>query len=204
MATRKYEKKKRAENQEETRQRIVEATVQLHQTVGGQAATISAIAQKAGVERLTVYRHFPDDRSLLMACTSHYLSLNQPPDPGRWAAIDEPEQRLRTALTEIYAYHLQTEAMMNSAYRDIDLIPHLKELLQPLFGYWNMVADILSERFPASEAQRSRIRALAAVAVHFLTWRTLVREQGMEISAAVEVITDAIICFARACAMSAD
>jgi AcrR family transcriptional regulator len=204
MATRKYEKKKRAENQEETRQRIVEATVALHQTVGGQAATISAIAQKAGVERLTVYRHFPDDRSLLMACTSHYLSLNQPPDPGRWAIINEPDVRLRTALTEIYAYHLQTEAMMNSAYRDIDLIPHLKDLLQPLFGYWNSVADILSERFPASEAQRSRIRALVAVAVHFLTWRTLVREQGMEISTAVEVMTDAIICLASECAMSAD
>ncbi len=204
MATRKYEKKKRAENQEETRQRIVEATVHLHQTIGGQAATISAIAQQAGVERLTVYRHFPDDRSLLMACTSHYLSLNQPPDPGRWAAIDDPALRLRAALDEIYAYHLQTEAMMNAAYRDVDVLPHLKELLQPLFGYWNMVAGILSERFAVDEPQRQRLHALAAVAVHFLTWRTLVREQHMEISEAVELMAESIICFSKECAAEPD
>lgn len=200
MPARKYEKKKRAANQDETRQRIVEATVELHQTIGGQATTISAIARKAGVERLTVYRHFPDDRALLTACTSHYLSLNPPPDPGRWAAIDDAELRLRSALAEIYAYHRQTEPMMNAAYRDVGVLPHLDELLQPLFAYWNTVAGILAEPFPVSEAQRPRIRALVAVAVHFLTWRALVREQSMDASAAVDVMADAVTCLANACA----
>src|SRR5438552_15155801 len=77
---RKYQLKRRAERQEETRQRIVEATIALHQTVGGAGATISAIAARAGVERPTVYRHFPDERALLTACTGHYLALNPPPD----------------------------------------------------------------------------------------------------------------------------
>ena len=99
MANRKYELKKRAEHQEETRQRIVEATVHLHETIGGQAATISAIAQQAGVERLTVYRHFPDERSLVTACTRHYLEQHPPPNAERWCGLGEPELCLRTALT---------------------------------------------------------------------------------------------------------
>src|SRR5262245_32191160 len=133
MTTRKYQLKRRAERQEETRQRIVEAAVHLHETVGERGATISAIAAEAGVERLTVYRYFPDERALLSACTSHYLSLNPPPNPENWRSIADPELCLQTALTEIYAYHRRTEAMMNSANRDMATLPVLRELLIPLF-----------------------------------------------------------------------
>src|SRR5690554_6813567 len=106
---RKYELKARAEQQEETRLRIVEATVALHQQIGGPATTVSAIAERAGVERATVYRHFPDERALLTACTSHYISQNPPPNPQQWATIEDAEERLQTALCEIYAYHRRTE-----------------------------------------------------------------------------------------------
>src|SRR3954471_17962489 len=108
MTKRKYELNKRAERQDETRQRIIEAAIHLHQTVGGRGSSISAIAQEAGVERLTVYRHFPDEQALLSACTSHYQAQHPAPDPGHWLAIDDPEVRLRTAIAEIYAYHQQT------------------------------------------------------------------------------------------------
>src|SRR6266851_6093020 len=102
--TRKYELKQRAQSQAETRQRIVEATVELHDSLGPARTTISAIAERAGVQRLTVYRHFPDDRSLFRACSGHWAARNPKPDPSSWAAVDDPEARLRLALAEIYAF----------------------------------------------------------------------------------------------------
>src|SRR5918994_5654651 len=97
MATRRYQKKRRAEQEAETRQRIVEAMVALHREVGPARTTISAIAERAGVERLTVYRHFPDERSMFQACTSHYSTLVPEPDAAAWADIAEPAERLRAA-----------------------------------------------------------------------------------------------------------
>ena len=117
--TRKYDMKRRAKRQEETRQRIVEATVELHKTVGMARTTISAIAEKAGVERLTVYRHFPDERALFSACSGHYMAANPPPDPALWTQVADPEKRLRVALTEVYAYHRRTEPMMANFFRDL-------------------------------------------------------------------------------------
>lgn len=197
MANRKYELKKRAERQKETRQRIVEAAVYLHQTVGGQAATISAIAEQAGVERLTVYRHFPDERALLTACTAHYLAQHPPPDPTRWGTLAEPEQGLRAALADIYAYHRETEAMMNSTYRDIESVPLLRELLEPFFAYWHEVEDMLADRFPADDDARPLVRAAVGLAVDFLTWRSLIRWQGLDDAQAVEVMVAMVTCLSR-------
>ena len=197
---RKYELKRRAQRQEETRQRIVEATVHLHETVGAQGATISAIAEQAGVERLTIYRHFPDERSLLTACTGHYLAQHQPPDPGNWQAIADPEQCLQTALMEIYAYHRQTEAMMNSAQHDMVDLPVLRELLEPMFGYWRQVRDRLAEKFGdryrEDEERHAQICAAIGHAVDFVTWRSLVRQQGLEDRQAVTAMLAMVRCLA--------
>ena len=101
---RKYELKQRAESLAATRERIVEATVALHDSLGPARTTISAIAERAGVQRLTVYRHFPDERSLFEACSGHWTAQNPAPDPSTWAAVDDPEERLGIALAEIYAF----------------------------------------------------------------------------------------------------
>src|SRR3954447_2484557 len=94
---RKYEKKRRAELEEETRRRITETAVELHGTVGPARTSISAIAERAGVRRSTVYRHFPDEEALFHACSSHWANANPLPDPAPWEAIDDPDERLRTA-----------------------------------------------------------------------------------------------------------
>src|SRR5258708_26025908 len=108
---RKYELKERAESLNATRERIVEATVELHDSLGPARTTISAIAERAGVQRLTVYRHFPDERSLFEACSGHWAAHNPPPDPSTWSALDDPEERLRIALVEIYAFYRATQGM---------------------------------------------------------------------------------------------
>ena len=77
---RKYELKQRAEEMAETRRRITEAAVDLHRTVGPARTTLSAIAKRAGVQRHTVYRHFPTETELFGACSAHYFTANPWPD----------------------------------------------------------------------------------------------------------------------------
>src|SRR4051812_25722838 len=120
--TRKYEQKQRAKQQEETRLRIVEATIALHEEVGG-SAPITSIAERAGVSRITLYRHFPDEKSLLSACTGHYLTLHPPPDLTPWRDICDPAIRLRTALSEIYAYYRRTERLLARAEQEVPANP---------------------------------------------------------------------------------
>lgn len=190
-----YNLKKRAEHQDETRLRIVEATVSLHQSIGGTNTTISAIAERAGVERATVYRHFPDERALLSACTGHYLEQNPPPEPGCWAEIDDREERLRTALTQIYTYHHHNEPMFARAELDMPQMPVLQEVLAPLRAYWQRVGDVLSSGW--LETPESKVvTAAIAHAIAFPTWQSLVREQGLDDAEAVALMVGMVTCAA--------
>src|SRR5438067_7992681 len=126
MATkRKYELKKRAERLAETRRRITETTVELHRTVGPAATQISEIARRAGVQRVTVYNHFPDEPSLLAACSSHWRDLHPAPDPAAWLALEDAGERLRVGLGELYAWFRETEPMTANILRDAALMPAL-------------------------------------------------------------------------------
>jgi AcrR family transcriptional regulator len=189
-----YQLKKRAVKQMETRQRIVDAAVYLHETVGVPGTTISAIAEHAGVERLTVYRHFSDEHALLTACTGHYLALHPLPNPAQWASIEDPELCLRTALSEIYAYHRLTEAMMISTYRDIESVPTMQEVLAPLFEYWRDIRDRLADKYPSTEESCHLVIGAIGHAIHFLTWRSLVRQQGLADNQAAEIMVKMVQC----------
>jgi AcrR family transcriptional regulator len=195
---RRYKLAKRAEHEAETRRRIVDATIALHQAVGGLNTTISAIAAQAGVERATVYRHFPDERALLQACTGHYLAHNRPPQPEEWLQIEDAEARLRTALTQVYAYHRRTEAMSARAASDLLLLPILREVLAPLFAYWRQVRDVLAAPWPVTGAPPRRLAAAIGLAVSFQTWQALVREQGLDEAEAVALMVALVKCAARA------
>ena len=190
---RKYELKRRAERQAETRQRIVEATVALHAALGPTRTTVSDIAARAGVERATVYRHFPDERTLLAACTGHYVARHPRPDPAPWGEIADPEARLRAALAEVYAYHRRTERMTDRAERDLADAPVLRDVLAPEFAYWAGVRDALAAGWPVPEGRRALVAAAVGHAVAFSTWRSLVREQGLDETQAVDAMV-AMVC----------
>lgn len=196
MAT-KYKLKKRAERQEETRQRIVEATVALHESVGGAGATISAIAERAGVERLTVYRHFPDQRALVTACTQHYWQLNPPPNSAAWLVLENREVRLHTALIEIYAYHRQTEAMTLRSFQGMLDYPILREILAPQFAYWRDVCDILAAPWTKESSRPQVLLAAVGHAIGFMTWFSLVREQGLDDVEAAMLMIGMVQCTAE-------
>ena len=189
-----YKLKKRAERLDETRRRIVEATVHLHETRGAASTSISAIAELAGVERLTVYRHFPDDRSLLKACTSHYLHLNPPPDPNSWCEVGDAGERLRLGLSQIYDYHRRTEPMFARAARDLEENPILREVLGHFFAQWEQIREILVSPWEVSGSSMTLLRALIGHAMSFQTWRSLVREQGLDDAQIVELMVQVVKC----------
>jgi AcrR family transcriptional regulator len=178
--TRKYELKQRALSQAETRQRIVDATVELHGELGPVRTTISAIAERAGVQRLTVYRHFPDDRALLGACSSQWRAAHPMPDPSAWPGIEDPAERLETALGEIYAWFASTEEMTANVLRDIPESAVLQELTAPLRQYWQAVRDVLLRGWEARGVRAERLRAVIGHAIEFGTWRSFARTHGLE------------------------
>ena len=177
--TRSYELKQRAQSQAETRQRIVEAAVGLHGSVGPARTTISAIAERAGVQRLTVYRHFPDERSLFQACSGHWAVQHPRPDPSRWAPLDDPEERLRAALRELYAYYRITEQMSANVRRDLPQSPALQELAARFAPYWESVRAVLDRGWGTRGRRRMLLRAAIGHAIDFETWRSLAGAQGL-------------------------
>jgi AcrR family transcriptional regulator len=180
---RSYELKQRAERQAETRHRIVEAAVDLHQSLGPAATTVSDVAERAGVGRVTVYRHFADETELLRACSGHYFERHPAPDPERWRALEDPTERLRTGLRETYAYHRSTEEMMIGALAD--LRDH--EVMEPYYAHWQRAAEVLLEPWRARGRRRTLLRAGIALALTFDTWRQLVRELGLAEEQAIEL-----------------
>jgi AcrR family transcriptional regulator len=185
---RRYRLKKRAERQDETRKRIVDAAVELHGTVGPARASISAIAERAGVQRLTVYRHFPDERALYMACSGQFQADNPPPDPELWRGIEDPEARLRRALAELYAYYRRIEPMLNNVLRDLPLVPVLEETVEPMTRYLEQIRELLLAGWEVDERRRPLLRAALGHSLDFQTWRSLARQQELDDAETVELM----------------
>jgi AcrR family transcriptional regulator len=192
--TRKYDMKRRARRQEETRRRIVEATVELHKTVGMARTTISAIAEKAGVQRLTVYRHFPDERALFSACSGHWRAANPPPDPASWTQVADPEERLRVALSEVYAYHCRTEPMAANVIRDAQVHPLTREMAEPSFRHWERMRYVLATGWGVEDELLGLLLAALGHALDFQTWRSLARQQGLDDEQAIELMVGMVRC----------
>src|SRR5690242_10358807 len=185
-----YQLKKRAERQEETRRRIVEAAVDLHGTIGPARTSVSAIAERAGVQRHTYYRYFPDERSLGLACSGLYQERNPLPDPGPWRAISDPDTRLRRGLGELYEHYERNEAMLSNVMRDAEVDPLVAELVELRFG-----PGMSEIRAALARGRRSK-RALAVldVALAFTTWRMLTRDSGLDRPDAVRAMAAAVTC----------
>jgi len=171
-----YELKRRAERQEETRQRIVDAAVELHTTRGPSRTTVQAIADRAGVTRPTVYAHFPDERSLLQACSGHVRATVPPPDPAPLQAIADPDKRLEAALRELYAYYERLEPLFEKVERDAPVMPVLAEISAFRVRYLEELRDLLLEPWP-KRGKRARLRQAIGHALEFDTWQSLVRRQ---------------------------
>src|SRR5262245_33805528 len=163
-----YTLNRRAEQQAETRRRIVEAAVELHSSVGPALTTVSMVAERAGVQRHTFYAHFPDERSLLMACSGMVAERDPLPDAAPWQAIAAPQERLRAGLRAVYDWYERNAALAGCVLRDAEQHPLVHEISNLRFGppmtAWH---DVLGAKLNA------RQRTLLHLALSFFTWRTL-------------------------------
>lgn len=187
IMTRTYTLKRRAEQQGETRQRIVEAAVDLHSSVGPARTTLSMVAERAGVQRHTLYAHFPDERSLLLACSGLALSRDPLPDAGPWSAIADRQERLRTGLRAIYGWYRRNCELAACVLRDLEVHPLTREVAEIRMGpYFETYGKCLGAGLNA------RQRAVLHLALGFFTWRSLVQESGLKGDAAVDAMMKAI------------
>ena len=184
-----YTLRLRAEKQDATRQRIVEATVDLHRTVGPAQTTISAVAERAGVQRHTVYRHFPDEATLIKACASHFLATNPPPDTGAWGTVADPVSRLRRGLTELYSYYAANQQMITSILRD--------SAVMPVGGGFRALHEAAFNALVAGRrGGRRRIGFTAAVrlATDFRAWQALGPPAGLSPSETADLMCRLLHC----------
>lgn len=187
-----YRLKRRADRQEETKQRIVAAAVSLHQELGPARTSISAVAERAGVQRHTFYRYFPEEADLLRACSAHYRSLHPPPDPGTWRAIADPARRLRTGLAAAYAYFRANEAMMANVLRDAEVMPVGGGFLQ----LRRAMTDALLSAWRVGGRRRERLHAAIGLAVSFQTWHALARDYRLDDHETAELVATMVLCAA--------
>ena len=179
-----YQKVKRAEHEWRTRERIVDAAEYLHGSLGPARTTVSAVADRAGVTRATVYRHFANEESLFIACSRQWLSRQQLPEPDAWGLIEDPVERLRTGLVDIYGFYRRGQQMMAHIHHDVGIVPAvvvaarrsreqrwLNTLLAPQAGH-----------------RRKVVRAAVAHAMTFTTWQSLCDAQGLSDRSAVELM----------------
>jgi AcrR family transcriptional regulator len=185
--TRTYTLKRRAEQQAETRQRIVEAAVDLHSSVGPVRTTLSMVAERAGVQRHTLYAHFPDERSLFLACSGLAMERDPFPDAAAWRTIGDRRERLRTGLTAVYGWYERNASLAACVLRDAEYDPLTKEVTELRLGPpMTACYDVLGAKLSAKQ------QALLRLALGFFTWRSLARESGLKQSAAVGAMVQAI------------
>lgn len=195
MKKRKYTLRKRAEQLDETRLRILEATMALHEELGPRNTTISAIAERAGVQRLTVYRHFEDETALFQACTACWLERHPPPAPPAGCAGDAAAAT-RVALQALYAYYAGTLRMWAVSYRDVDLVPALQAPMQQVANYLEAYREALFTRWVPARGRAAALRATLTLAVSFDAWRTLA-EAGLDEPSIASLVVDWVGALAR-------
>jgi AcrR family transcriptional regulator len=191
--TRAYRMTKRAEAQSETRRRIARAVFDLHATVGPARTTVSGIADHAGVDRVTVYRHFPDERSLYRACLDHWTAERPLPDPESWRAEPDGMRRLRLGLEQLYAHYETNEGLWSNGWRDIPRLPLLRETDEPVFERLRRIHATLLEPWARHERDAGLAPWLGH-AIEFGTWESFVRRQQCSPRELVELVLRTTAC----------
>jgi AcrR family transcriptional regulator len=180
--------RRRADAQEATRQRITESAVALHETLGPSLTTMAAVAEHAGVQRSTLYRHFPDETALFAACSAHFYEIHPPPDVTRWSDVFDPQERLVVALTELYAWYRGTGTMLDALIRDESLVPAVGQRFAAFHARLEEAHGILLAGRALRGRRKAKVSALIRLALKFESWRALCREGGLEDRSAAQLL----------------
>ena len=195
-ASRTYRMGRRAESVDLTRQRITDAAVRLHTTVGPSATSMSAVAEAAGITRLTLYRHFPSKDALFGACMGHWRSLHPPPDPDTWRAISSFRARAATAIDELYGWYAQNGDELYPIYRDAAFTPQSNQRARRATND-RIVAAVLGDASAAKGLAGRRLKAALGHVISFWTWRSLTVEQSLSTGGATRMALQFVLAVAE-------
>lgn len=188
-----YQLRKRAESQAETRRRIVEATVTFHNTIGPARTTVADICRKAGIQRATFYRHFPDELSLFKECRAFAINETPLPDPGACATIADPVRRMKSGLVTAYAFYREHEQGMAAIIRDSEVMP----VGGGFFQFADRLRDVMAAGWKAKGKRHARILAACGHAADFQAWRSLARKQGLSDGEVIDAMVALSVAAAR-------
>lgn len=168
------------------------AAVELHASTGPAATTLSAVAERAGVQRSTLYRHFPDERTLLSACSGLHLEEHPMPDPTTWRSVADPIERATSALGELYAYWDENEQLTANVLRDAEIDTLVRDVSASSFGTpLAAMRDAVLDAWPRRR-RTERLAAMVRVALDFHTWQTLARRGGLANADAAALMSAAL------------
>lgn len=182
-----YRMRRRAEQVDQTRLRITEAAVRLHTSVGPSATSMAAVADEAGVTRLTLYRHFSSKDELFVACMSHWRELHRPPDPAGWSRVEEFEERVRFALRAMYRWYDRNQADLYPIYRDAAFTPESNQRARQANS--DRIVESIVGTGRGRARSRRRARAALGHLIGFWAWRSLAIDQGLGTDAAAKLAT---------------
>ena len=190
---RRYRSPKRAQAVEETKRKILLATMQLHGEQGILATSWEDIARRAGVALATVYRHFPTVNELVPACGALAEDFIRPPKPELaetlFAGVEELSERVGRVVTELCAFYERGAVALATARRE-------GHLVQPL-GDWAADLDRTREllvRTALQSTARSAAGARVALALTaFPVWQALT-EAGVAPAEVPRVMRDLVLC----------
>ena len=196
--SRPYRKQKRALREQETRQRITEAAVHLHGTVGPANTSVTDVAKLARVSRMTVYSHFPTEVDLFTACSTHWATQNPFPTIDAWTAIEDPAQRLVVALTELYHWYGLKREMLGNVLRDAAIVASLGTVMERFWSpYMDSIVESLAVGWPLDSTDELDVQAALGLAVSFDTWQRLT-EPGLDDQRAASLATRMVVTGVRA------
>ena len=196
MSPRIYQQRARAAGRARTRDQILDAALALHEEVGFAATTIAAIADRAGVQRLTVYRHFPDDRLLVDSCAARWRA-SHPAPADSWSAIADPRQRVRIALDALYGYYATAAPTLAQLLRERERIPLVGSWLESHDRLIANLRDGLGEGWGLSGRPRAWLDAFVAHALSVDSWRSLVQDAGLSPADAARLMARSVADLAR-------
>ncbi|WP_232628373.1 TetR/AcrR family transcriptional regulator [Methylobacterium sp. Leaf118] len=170
-----YRMKERAKTQDDTRERIVAATMLLHDEQGVAGTSFVDVAKRAGIGAATVYRHFPNLGSLVAACGAHVWQEMAPPIPERapviFEGLDRFEDRLQRLVDELDDFYRRGALRLKRAYADRHLIPELDQFLRAVeAGVAALVREALK-----NEAMSGTALQLVLALTDFPVWGSMQR-----------------------------
>ena len=193
MAPRKYTMDKRKAAMEETRQRILEATLALHSEKGIFGTSWQDIAHRADVSVGTVYKHFPSLDELVPACGELMYAITRPPSledaPEIFAGAHSLEERLERLISELFDFYERGAPYIETDFQERQL---------PMVQEWEAhmratIAGLVREALHSVGPDERTVQGVSAL-LNFSTFKSFM-DRDIQKEQAEEIMNEVLLCW---------